>query len=262
MNIENLPIIQPKNFGNVEDPMRPILSFRFEVEGPHRVSMHAHPRSQIVYPISGVYRVVTPTSNWLIPPGQASWIPPHVEHEVFSNHGAAALLLFVDEAYSMSLPQECLVLNVSALLHELFNKAILNGNQYESRGKQRRIVDVMLDELSEMQAAELSLPMAKDKRVRLIMDKLLANPADTRNLEQLSKLAGASERTIARQFNKEVGMTFAEWRSQLRLLEAIEQLEQKKPVTQIAMDLGYHSPSAFIAMFNRKLGVPPKQYLQ
>lgn len=224
--------------------------------------MHAHPRAQIVYPIKGVYRVVTPTSNWLIPPGQASWIPSYVDHEFFSNHGVTALLLFVDEAYTAALPQECLVLNVSTLLHELLNKAIDYGNNYQPGGKPSRIVDVMLDELAEMQPASLSLPMARDKRVRQIMELLLSNPADTRSLEQLSKHVGASERTTARLFNKEVGMTFTEWRSQLRLLEAIEMLDQKKPVTQIAMDLGYQSASAFIAMFNRKLGVPPKQYMQ
>lgn len=261
MNIENLTLIPPKNFGNVEDPDRPILSFRFESSGPHRVPMHAHPRAQILYPIKGVYRVITPTSKWLIPCGQASWIPPHIEHEVFSNHDAVALLLFVDESYSNALPQKCQVVNVSTLLHELLSKSIEYGNHYEASSKQGRIVEVMLDELAEMQPASLSLPMANDKRVRQIMDLLLHDPADTRSLGQLSKHVGASERTIARLFNKEVGMTFTEWRSQLRLLEAIEQLEQKKPVTQIAMNLGYQSPSAFIAMFNRKLGKSPKQYI-
>ena len=55
-------------------------------------------------------------------------------------------------------------------------------------------------------------------------------------------------------------MTFFEWRKQLRLLEAIDLLGQGKTVTSVALELGYNSPSAFIAMFRRSLGVCPGQY--
>ena len=33
-----------------------------------------------------------------------------------------------------------------------------------------------------------------------------------------------------------------------------------KPVTAIAYDVGYESPSSFTAMFHRVLGVPPTHY--
>ena len=33
-------------------------------------------------------------------------------------------------------------------------------------------------------------------------------------------------------------------------------------VTNVALDLGYDSTSAFIAMFRRSLGVPPGHYFQ
>ena len=35
-----------------------------------------------------------------------------------------------------------------------------------------------------------------------------------------------------------------------------------EPVTAVALDLGYESPSAFIAMFRRALGAPPTRYLR
>jgi AraC-like DNA-binding protein len=34
-----------------------------------------------------------------------------------------------------------------------------------------------------------------------------------------------------------------------------------EPITRIALDLGYESPSAFTAMFKRVLGAPPSQYI-
>jgi AraC-like DNA-binding protein len=37
-------------------------------------------------------------------------------------------------------------------------------------------------------------------------------------------------------------------------------LAQGRPVTVVALDVGYDSPSAFIAMFKRTLGTTPRRY--
>ncbi len=55
-------------------------------------------------------------------------------------------------------------------------------------------------------------------------------------------------------------MTFGAWRHQVRLLKALEMLAGGHGVTAVALDLGYQSPSAFIAMFRRALGVSPGRY--
>ncbi len=55
---------------------------------------------------------------------------------------------------------------------------------------------------------------------------------------------------------------FAEWRRQMRLLEAIDRLGKGHTVTRVALDLGYESPSAFIAMFRRTLGASPGKYFR
>ncbi|WP_163367758.1 helix-turn-helix domain-containing protein, partial [Enterobacter hormaechei] len=35
-----------------------------------------------------------------------------------------------------------------------------------------------------------------------------------------------------------------------------------EPVTNVALDLGYDSPSAFSAMFRRIMGISPREYLR
>jgi AraC-like DNA-binding protein len=57
-------------------------------------------------------------------------------------------------------------------------------------------------------------------------------------------------------------MTFGRWRQQLRLLTALERLSLGEPVTRVALDLGYASPSAFSAMFHRALGTTPSAYFR
>jgi AraC-like DNA-binding protein len=57
-------------------------------------------------------------------------------------------------------------------------------------------------------------------------------------------------------------MTFGAWRARLRLTTAVARLAEGAPVTSVAYDLGYQSPSAFIAMFRRSLGDSPGRYLK
>lgn len=231
------------------------------INEPHRVSPHHHPRAQIMYILSGVFHVETPLGNWVVPAGQAMWIPSHIEHDVYSNNAVHAYILFVDESFTSGLPKECVTVKVSSLLTELFHKAIKYGNYYVPEGKEARLVNVMLDEIGEMETASLFLPMAKDKRLMNITDILLENPSEKIKLDELARRAGASERTISRLFLKETGMTFSEWRKKYLLMKAIDKLDSGQPITSVALELGYSSASAFIAMFRRTLGVPPSLYL-
>lgn len=261
MNVENLPHLPVPDFGSLEDPAHPVLSLDWSVDGPHRVGAHSHPRAQIIFQQSGVYRVVTDLGSWVVPPHQAIWIPSFIHHEAFTNYPASALMFFVDREFAAGLPQDCFVVSVSPLLSELFSRALKYGNDYPARGVESRLMLVLLDELAALTPAPLHLPLAADKRLRRVMDMLMENPAESRSLDDIAASCGASGRTIARLFRNETGMTFVEWRKRLRLLEAIDRLGSGQPVTGVALDLGYRSLSAFIAVFRKTLGTSPSRYL-
>jgi len=55
-------------------------------------------------------------------------------------------------------------------------------------------------------------------------------------------------------------MSFTAWRQQVRLVDALSRLATGQPVTTVALDLGYQSPSAFTSMFRRALGRAPTRY--
>ena len=70
----------------------------------------------------------------------------------------------------------------------------------------------------------------------------------------------ASVRTLARLFQADLGMGFAEWRRQVQLATAIAALIQGEPIGRIAASLGYRANS-FSDMFRRELGLAPSEYL-
>ena len=53
----------------------------------------------------------------------------------------------------------------------------------------------------------------------------------------------------------------ARWKQQARLLESVRRLAGGTPVTRVALDLGYESPSAFSTMFRRSLGIAPRAFI-
>lgn len=263
MDIENLPKMSPRDvgdYGNCEDDRWPLLSVEWQRDGPHRMIRHAHSRAQIVYPLSGTYWVITPNASWVLPAHQALWIPSHSFHDMFSNVPVRALILFVHAPLADALPRECVVMTVSPLLREMFVKAVSNGNDYPEEGSEVRLALSMLDELREMKPNRFHVPMAKDRRLLRVMQQLIEDPGNESRLDEFAANAGASVRTLARLFTRETGLSFSAWRRRLRLLQAIERLEQGCSVSEIALDLGYSTPSAFIAMFRRTLGVSPGQY--
>jgi AraC-like DNA-binding protein len=149
---------------------------------------------------------------------------------------------------------------VTPLLRELILHAVKLPRVYEIGGPDERIMLVLLEQLKILPVASLCMPMPRDRRLVKIARALLDNPADQRGLAEWAKEVGAGTRTLSRLFPRETGMQFRNWQQQVRLLEALRLLAAGNPVTNVALDVGYESTSAFVSMFRRTLGKTPGQY--
>lgn len=248
--------------GDLDDPARPVVAKASDHPGPHHFPLHRHLRAQLVYAVAGVMTVSTGEGTWVVPPQQAVWVPPGVEHEVRSATPLAMRTLYIHPAATGGLPRTCCVVTVPPLLRELILVATALPADYAEDGPAARLMAVIPDQLRRLRPEPLHLPLPSDRRLRGVTAALSHYPADGRSLADWALTAGASERTLARLFKQETGMTFGAWRQRLRLLLAIGRLAEGQPVTAVAYDLGYESPSAFVAMFRRELGAPPARYLR
>ena len=93
-----------------------------------------------------------------------------------------------------------------------------------------------------------------------VLRALEQNPADSRPLAAWAKQVHSTERTLSRRCHRELGMSFSEWRQRLRFIQALSLLERPISIKEIALELGYSSPSAFITMFQSLAGVTPDRY--
>lgn len=239
---------------------RPVEMRAFDMSAGETVRPHAHEWGQFTYSAEGVLTVLTPAGRFTAPPAMAVWLPPGVEHDIRPIGHAKFRSLYIAADHLAGMPEACVVLSVDPLLRELILEAARLPIAWDIEGPQRRLMTVLLDRIRAAVPAPLHLPLPKDARLRAVSDALLAEPSDSRTLADFAATAGASERTLSRHFKDETGMTFGEWRRQRILLAALERLSEGMPVTTVAMEMGYDSPSAFIAMFRQSLGVTPAQY--
>lgn len=262
MNIAKTTKLPPVEIGFRIDPEHPVIPLAMEVKNAGCAAPHAHPRGQFIYASSGVMRVNCATGIWFVPPSQAVWMPPLFEHQVYFPAAVSVRNLFIDPSVTNGLPESCCVVEVSPLLRELILRAMAFAENYRRDSAEWRVMMVILDELRRLKPVPLGLPLPQDDRIRQVTDALLAMPGNSRTLEQWARQVFTTPRTMARLFVRETGMTFGDWRQKLRLLEAVNRLEQGEPVSAIYLDLGYQSLSAFIEMFRKVTGKTPGKYFQ
>ncbi len=219
--------------------------------------VHRHPWCQFSYAISGVLGVRTPAGNHVALPRYGVWIPPGVDHQVESHRPTEMRSLYLTPEVAARMPAECRVLEVTPLARELIRAVAALPVEYDSAGEDGRLVQVLIDQLARLPAAAFTLPLPADGRLAALCAALQADPDDRRTLADWAAEAGASERTLARRFLQDTGLTFREWRQRLRLLMSLAALEAGENVTAVALSHGYDSPSAFTAAFRVFFGTTP-----
>lgn len=240
---------------------RPLVSFAHDMADGEVVPWHQHDYGQLFCGSTGLMRVESTDGVWVVPPARGVWIPARIDHQITAVGAVALRAVYLSEEVGAGLPDSCCVHGFSPLLRELMAAAVRLPPDYPLDGPEARLVDVLIDQLQAEPKEHLHLPMPRDRRLRAVTEALIADPADPRTLADFAVAAGASARTLARHFLAETGLTFGAWRQQLRLHEALARLAQGEPVTTVAFEIGYESPSAFIAMFRKTLGATPGQYL-
>lgn len=226
----------------------------------HRIEPHRHTCDQLIYARRGVMRVTTSVGIWVVPPERALWMPADHEHAIVCTTAVALRTLYIDnpsvEDDLFRKVTGCVVLAVTPLMREI----IVALSERDPHPARDGLLAVLGTELTMLGSEPLHLPEPNDPRLARIASTLRDAPGDRRSVADWARLVGTSKRTLIRLFQRDVGMNYGEWRRQLCLLTALERLAGGAPVTTLALELGYDSPSAFTASFRRALGTTPSRY--
>jgi AraC-like DNA-binding protein len=235
--------------------MNDFIGLAKDYPADHRIPPHAHEGGQLLFATAGSMNVTVGARTWLVATERAMWIPANTRHHIRACGALSMRTLYV--ARHRAPLGDTRVVRATPLLRELIVHAATNPVR-DAAGA--RLVEVLFDRLRDAPRATASIALPDEPRVRKVATALVGHPGDSRTIGEWARLAGTSDRTLARLFVRHTGMSFRAWREHVRLIHAEALVEAGVDVTSIALELGYESVSAFITMFRRNFGQSPGRY--
>ncbi|MGI9025478.1 MAG: AraC family transcriptional regulator [Burkholderiaceae bacterium] len=224
------------------------------------IEPHWHERAQFLFAVKGTMAVRTARCAWIVPSSRALWIPSRAIHEIEMQGEVEMRTVYLHPRVTADLWPECVVLEVTPLLRELIVRAA-----DESASEERdhsALTSLLVAEIHRLRTCAFDLPLPQSADLMRLCESTMADLAERRSDRADAAQVSQSARTVYRRFLKETGISFARWKQQARLLEAIRRLSGTAAVTTVAFDLGYQSPGAFSTMFRRALGVAPRDFIR
>ncbi|WP_160893337.1 helix-turn-helix transcriptional regulator [Pseudooceanicola albus] len=220
---------------------------------------HRHRRLQLLHVSEGVLTVETETARFVIPPQRAVWIPPGRRHRIFSSAPFWLTTCYMDHDRVGFCPPTEIGVTIDRLTDALLVAVAAFAAQGPASPQEARKLQVLVDCLAELPAFDVVLPLPLGDRLRRLTRPLMIDPAHGAPLAELAREAGVTERTAARLFKAETGLSFGAWRLQLRLQSALGHLSEGRSVTETAFSVGYRDVSSFITAFKDHFGRTPSQ---
>lgn len=224
------------------------------------IEPHAHARHQLIYAVRGVMVVIAEGGRWVVPPTRAIWMAAGTTHEIRCVGEVHMRSLLVMPNAAPTLLEGTQAVGISPLLRELIRAAMAVRQPYTPDTRDARLMCLILDELRVLPVLPLHLQMPSDPRLLRICELLQQRLDDASTMSDWARRLALDVKTIQRLFVKQTGMTFGQWRQQARLLRALELLATGKKVIDVALALGYESPSAFSTMFRKQFDRTPSQF--
>ncbi|WP_421954541.1 AraC family transcriptional regulator [Polaromonas sp.] len=224
------------------------------------IASHAHTKHQLIYAVQGVMVVQAEAGRWVVPPTRAIWMTAGMRHEIKCIGEVHMRSLLVAPEAAPKLLDSTQAVAIPPLLRELIRAAMDVPQPYVPGSRDGRLMRLILDELRALPVLPLHLQMPADPRLLRICTLLQKRLNDPSTLADWAQRLAVDVKTVQRLFVKQTGMTFGQWRTQARLLRALELLATGEKVIDVALTLGYDSPSAFATMFRKQFGQTPSQF--
>ncbi|GLU33438.1 helix-turn-helix transcriptional regulator [Trinickia caryophylli] len=233
-----------------------------QINSRKEADFHFHRKGQFLLWMRGVLTCEVAGGFWLVPPGGAIWVPGGLPHRMEAAGTIECYMVYVDPVAGEALPRNCCTLSTTPLLRELVIRSAALPLRYKEGGMASRLTTLLLDEMALAQPGRVHLPLPTDKRLRTLVEWIMARPSESGSIDSWARRMSISPRTLSRLVSRETGMSFGRWRRQLHILLALQWLAKGATVQDVANGLGYENASNFVVMFRKVLGEPPGRYLK
>ncbi|WP_394135068.1 AraC family transcriptional regulator [Aliivibrio fischeri] len=234
----------------------------FFLEAKTETLSHSHSWGQLHLIKQGRLEMEVDRQKMYCPANYAIWTPAHLSHRAFNHNDVEYCAINIEFEFELSqkLPTSACMFPLTPLLRAIVDDLVERQTTEVLSTEDKYLSYVLIERLSKTNPIENYLPFTDDKLLAPILMQLQENPADDSSLEIWAKRVFSTERTLARRFQKELKMSFNDWRQRAKLAKAMVLLKDAISINEIAYQLGYSQGSSFIKMFRKHTGVTPEQF--
>ena len=214
----------------------------------------AHDHHQLILVVEGALSTQNKFGTSVVPAGCGAWIPAHLRHTVEALPTALTRTLYIWRARDV---RGAATLEISPLLRAIADYLCRLEVLRDDDPAGKRLFAVLIDQLADQRELPLFIPALKFPLAQRVAQALRSDPTDTPRIRDLAAELAVSDRTLERAFLADAGMTLGEWRQRSRIGRAIALLAGGGTVKDVALEVGYATPSAFVAAFKEYVGVTP-----
>jgi len=224
------------------------------------------PHHYLLYASAGTFHRDVAQTQWLLPPQRAAWVAAGVPIRIASRTPVTCCSVIYAPTVLPPPVATCRVFAVSALAREMIRYAMRWGADRGVHDTQaERYFQVLADVCQELAAQpdRFWLPRAQSRELQRALDYVLERLEEHLAFTSVARAVALSERTLARRFASELGMTWRQFTQRARMIRATELLiETATPVSAIAPAVGFASLSAFTNAFRQFAGATPRSFRQ
>lgn len=233
----------------------------FEPRGPSEFQTDRH---YLLYALKGSLRLEAQGKRWTLPPARAALIKSDcpINITVLSQVTSASVLYSPD---FMPRPERALtIFDMTPLARALISECRGWGaGSGPLTPYARQIFTTLAGVALQLSQSPSRCVLPSPSSPELTRALTLTEAQSDRNLtfKGIAQDCGQSPRALSRRFAEEMGMTWSEALRRIRIIQAIEALAaSNRPITEIALSVGYNSLSGFNAAFREVMDMTPSQY--
>ena len=261
-----MPDNTPPYYITEVDKFQDTIYCMHDLMGENDIEPHAHKKGQFLYCEGGLVHVVTQQQTFFLPARHYMWIAPQVTHSIHPGSDGVVMrnLYFPVEPGEPDFFSRTAIYPVNELLLQMilfsnrWNRDLDRANAASYRFA--LALKAILPEISQF-SLPLSLPYARNERLAQVIAYMEENMSEQITFPALARKFGFSERSLSRLFQGDVGMSFIQYLTLQRMMQALKMLlADNMSVKEVAANVGYNSAPTFSTTFLKIVGMRPSDY--
>jgi AraC-like DNA-binding protein len=233
----------------------------FEPAEPVQIQFDRH---YLMYAAKGAIRLEVEEIWWSLPPSRAAWIAAGTSITVVINQPLTCCSVLFKPDFIAPPAETCRVFSLSNIARDMIWHARRWGPELDMLDAHaQHFFSALAFTCAELAVAptENWIPRGRSDPVRRAIAFTGDNLGQQIDFSAVADAARLSRRALARRFANETGMTWGQILRRMRMIRAVELIANpNSQVLDVAMEVGYLSPSAFAKTFREFTGETPARF--